>query len=52
VVKAIGFDAGPADSRRHPYAEDECFRFCYPLIGWGYDRARCQEVIATGLPVP
>jgi hypothetical protein len=53
VVKAIGFDAGPADSRRHRLPQDERFTYWYPLVEWGYDRERCQEVItAAGLPVP
>jgi hypothetical protein len=53
VVKALGYDAGPADSRRHRYSEDEDYRYWYPLVEWGYDRNRCQEIIrAAGLPVP
>lgn len=53
VVKAIGFDAGPADMRRHRYVEDERFRYWYPLVQWNYDRQRCQDIIAAaGLPVP
>src|SRR5436305_12527296 len=53
VLKAIGFDAGPADGRRHRYAEDRRYRYWYPLVEWGYDRPRCQQVIAAaGLPVP
>jgi len=53
VLKAIGFDAGPADSRRHRFVEDERFRYWYPLIEWGYDRTRCEKIIAgAGLPVP
>jgi hypothetical protein len=53
VVKAIGFDAGPADARRRRFIEDELCRYWYPLEEWGYDRGRCQEVIrAAGLPVP
>jgi hypothetical protein len=53
VLKAIGFDAGPADSRRHRYVEDDRFRYWYPLVGWRYDRERCQRIIAAaGLPVP
>jgi hypothetical protein len=53
VVKAIGFDAGPGDSRRLRYAEDDCFTYWYPLVEWGYDRERCKQVIAAaGLPVP
>src|SRR4051812_17702008 len=45
VVKAIGFDAGPADSRRHRYTEDARFAYWYPLYQWGYDRERCTEII-------
>jgi hypothetical protein len=53
VLKAIGFDAGPADSRRHRYEEDDEYRYWYPLAEWGYDRQRCQQIIAAaGLPVP
>jgi hypothetical protein len=53
VVKAIGFDAGPADSRRTRFEEDERFHYWYPLQEWGYDRERCVKVIASaGLPVP
>jgi 3'-phosphoadenosine 5'-phosphosulfate sulfotransferase (PAPS reductase)/FAD synthetase len=52
VVKAIGFDAGPADSRRRRFEEDARFSYWYPLVDWGYDRGRCEEVIrAAGLPV-
>jgi len=53
VVKVIGFDAGPADSRRHRYEEDERFRYWYPLQEWGYDREQCKRIIeSAGLPVP
>jgi hypothetical protein len=53
VLKAIGYDAGPADSRRHRYAEDNRYRYWYPLAEWGYDRDRCVQVITNaGLPVP
>jgi hypothetical protein len=53
VVKAIGYDAGPADSRRTRYEEDEEYRYWYPLVRWGFDRRRCQEIILrAGLPVP
>jgi hypothetical protein len=53
VVKAIGYDAGPADSRRHRYEEDAEYWYWYPLAQWGYDRDRCQQVIRdAGLPVP
>jgi hypothetical protein len=50
VLKAIGFDA---DLRRHRFVEDERFRYWYPLVQWGYNRQRCQDIIAAaGLPVP
>src|SRR6516162_8167581 len=56
VLKAIGFDAGPADMRRRNHAgnqEDPKYEFWYPLIEWGWDRERCKEEIrAAGLPVP
>jgi hypothetical protein len=53
VLKAIGFDAGPADSRRHRYVEDEHFRYWYPLVEWRLDREDCKRIIReAGLPVP
>jgi len=56
VLKAIGFDAGPADMRRCNHAgnqEDPKYEFWYPLIEWGWDRERCKkEIRAAGLPVP
>jgi hypothetical protein len=53
VTKVIGFDAGPADMRRHRYVEDERFRYWYPLVEWGYDRSMCEKIIKqAGLPVP
>jgi hypothetical protein len=53
VLKAIGFDAGPSDGRRLRYAEDDKYRYWYPLADWGLDRPRCERVIAAaGLPVP
>jgi hypothetical protein len=56
VLKAIGFDAGPADMRRRNHAgnqEDPKYEFWYPLIDWGWDRERCKkEIRAAGLPVP
>jgi 3'-phosphoadenosine 5'-phosphosulfate sulfotransferase (PAPS reductase)/FAD synthetase len=53
VVQAIGFDAGPADSRRRRFEEDARFLYWYPLADWGYDRGRCEDIIrAAGLPVP
>src|SRR6478672_9356701 len=32
VLKAIGYDAGPADMRRHRHEEDEHYRYWYPLV--------------------
>ncbi|HEX5271800.1 MAG TPA: hypothetical protein VFW33_14985 [Gemmataceae bacterium] len=53
VLKAIGYDAGPADARRLRYDEDDEYRYLYPLVEWGLDRERCKQVIAdVGLPVP
>lgn len=53
VVKAIGYDAGPADSRRHRYEEDAEYRYWYPLVSLNYDREMCKRIIAkAGLPVP
>lgn len=56
VRKTIGYDAGPADLRRRNHAgslEDDRYDYDYPLITWGWDRERCQDVIrSAGLPVP
>jgi hypothetical protein len=56
VVKLIGYDASPADSRRYAHREgieDMRFDFRYPLREWGWDRAACIERIrAEGLPLP
>jgi hypothetical protein len=56
VIRAIGFDASPADQRRSNHAgkiHDPLYSFCYPLQKWGWDRERCEEVIRdAGLPVP
>jgi hypothetical protein len=56
VVKLIGYDAGPADSRCYAHAEghaDSRFDYRYPLREWGWDRDACEARIrAAGLPVP
>ena len=67
VVKAIGLDAGeehrltwarPQSSGQERLSRQEWldlhyFVYYYPLMGWGYDRDRCKEIIAAaGLPVP
>lgn len=56
ITKLIGYDAGPADSRRTKKATGKWpagHRYEYPLRDWGWDRARCvAEIEAAGLPVP
>jgi hypothetical protein len=56
VIQCIGFDAGPPDLRRFAHrgdVMDRYYHYWYPLIDWGWDRARCMEEIArAGLPVP
>lgn len=53
VTKAIGYDAGPVDCRRPHIAEDERYKYRYPLREWGWDRERCiEEIEKAGLPVP
>jgi hypothetical protein len=56
VVKLIGYDASPADSRRYAHREGHvCDRYDYryPLREWGWDRDRCaQRIREEGLPVP
>jgi hypothetical protein len=58
-VKMVGFNCGPADSKRKAPLEGEAaakkpkhqggFRFWYPLQSWGWDRERCvAEVKAAG----
>lgn len=53
-VKCIGYDAGPADSRRAVgRTEDDKFRYRYPLREWGWVREDCIRRIASeGMPVP
>lgn len=54
VVKLIGYDAGPKDSRRaHDLTSDTQYQYVYPLRDEGWDRARCiAEIRAEGVPVP
>jgi hypothetical protein len=67
VVKALGLDAGegqrvrwqtkppPAGQRlsRDQRLDRDYFVYWYPLFEWGFDRPRCEQVIAAaGLPVP
>lgn len=56
VVKLIGYDAGPADTKRFAHAvgqEDARFDYRYPLREWGWDREACKaRIAAAGLPIP
>lgn len=56
VTQCIGYDAGPRDGARAFRAEGkagEGYTNRFPLIEWGWDRARCIiEIEAAGLPVP
>jgi hypothetical protein len=54
VVKAIGYDAGPLDSRRaHHLTADEHYDYVYPLREWGWDRPRAvAEIRAEGVKLP
>ena len=54
VVKAIGYDAGPGDSRRaHHLTNDKRYDYVYPLREFGWDRARAiAEIRAARLRVP
>lgn len=56
VIRLIGYDAGPRDTKRFAHAagiEDPLFSNRYPLREWGWDRERCaQRIREEGLPVP
>ncbi|HEX7944695.1 MAG TPA: hypothetical protein VF495_08525 [Phenylobacterium sp.] len=57
VVKLIGYDASPRDLKRYAHARtvqaDERYHHRYPLLEWGWDRARCEAaILAAGLPLP
>ena len=57
VRKSIGYDAGPADSRRYAHAEghmeDALYLYDYPLRDASLDRQGCVDlIIDEGLPVP
>jgi hypothetical protein len=46
VVVAIGYDAGPKDSKRRTGIEPEPnYEYIYPLVELGWDRDRCIEEI-------
>jgi 3'-phosphoadenosine 5'-phosphosulfate sulfotransferase (PAPS reductase)/FAD synthetase len=58
VIKLIGYDCSPADSRRYAEAEghtqgDGRYEYRYPLREWGWTREDCiARIAAEGLPVP
>jgi hypothetical protein len=53
VQRAIGYDAGPCDSRRGGVETEGPWNWVYPLREWGWDRDQCiREIAAAGLPVP
>lgn len=56
VIRLIGYDASPADTRRYAHAaalDDPLFECRYPLREWNWTRDRCiARIEAAGLPVP
>ena len=56
VVRLIGYDASPADTRRHAHAltiPSDRFECRYPLREWNWSRDDCiARIEAEGLPVP
>ena len=54
VTVAIGYDAGPQDSKRaQKLCDDRRYRYWYPLREWGLDRNACkQTILGAGLPLP
>ena len=53
IYRAIGYDAGPKDSRRPGIPDDAHFRYVYPLREFMLDRMGCiMTIIQAGLPVP
>lgn len=56
VVKLIGYDSSPADTRRYAHREghiSSLYDYHYPLRDWVWDRERCAARIrAEGLPIP
>lgn len=50
---AIGYDATETKRAAKGMAHQEKFERWFPLIEWGWDRARCMaEIEGAGLPVP
>lgn len=55
IHKLIGYDAGPADSRRavNRNTDGGQFTYEYPLRTWGWDREACEaRIAAAGVKVP
>lgn len=56
VIKLIGYDSSPQDSKRYAHAEgykDEKYEYRYPLREWGWTREDCiARIKLAGLPVP
>lgn len=54
VVKCIGYDAGPKDSKRGWNITDDAeYVYWYPLRDWGWHREDCENAIhLAGLSVP
>lgn len=53
VEVAIGYDCGPADSRRSKIKDDKFYKYRYFLREWGWDRDECKrQIIAAGLALP
>jgi hypothetical protein len=56
VTRLIGYDASPADIRRHAHAStiaNDLFEFRSPLLDWGWTRDRCiARIEDEGLSVP
>ena len=54
IIKAIGYDAGPKDSRRGTDSKpDGRYLYTYPLRDWNIDRDQCKKIISSaGLPDP
>ncbi|WP_145907311.1 hypothetical protein [Sphingobium sp. TKS] len=56
VLKLIGYDSSPADSRRYAHREghvDDRYDYRYPLREWSWTREDCiRRITEEGLPVP
>lgn len=56
VVKLIGYDCSPADSRRYAHREghvDPRYDYRYPLREWGWTREDCiRRIRREGFPIP